>query len=229
MSVCRSPLGPFRDLPFSAGSPPPAAAKGPEHGRPRSQQEPKIVPVAAPGIVEEGILVPASYDMDDQDRPRGETIPEAPEYILPPHTIHLSLIYTQGHFILGRGIPCGCPGPGRRGHPQGMPLRKLPPCAENEMTVDLHLLTVGVPLPAPDRGECSQPRSRHSSSRGSRRPAAGRCVRSPSVGTVRTACTTSNGVLSLYFSDRIGGLHVHRIVLRAALFTPKGGTEGIGR
>src|SRR6185437_11520988 len=41
----------------------------------------------------------------------------------------------HGHFILGRGIPCGCPRRPEPGHPQGMPPRKLPPRAENEMTL----------------------------------------------------------------------------------------------
>src|SRR5579859_635762 len=69
----------------AAVAPPPAAAECAQEGRTRAQQEAEIVPITLLRQIIKGKAAPTAEGMNDEHNPRRETVPEAPEPVLPPH------------------------------------------------------------------------------------------------------------------------------------------------
>src|SRR5512134_3757472 len=61
------------------------ASKCPEEWRPGADHKAEVIPVAASADVVEGKSVPPAEYMGNQDDPGSQAVPEAPEYVLPPH------------------------------------------------------------------------------------------------------------------------------------------------
>jgi hypothetical protein len=60
-------------------------AKEAEKRRARAEQEPEVIPIAASRAVIERKLIPGAEDVDDEDDPGREAIPQSPKKIEPPH------------------------------------------------------------------------------------------------------------------------------------------------
>src|SRR5919112_4671999 len=68
---------------------PPSPAYSAQKGGSGAEQEPEVVPVPAPRLVVERVLLPPTEDVHDEDDPGRKSVPEAPQQVCPPHDVYL--------------------------------------------------------------------------------------------------------------------------------------------
>src|SRR5690606_9994622 len=74
-----------------------APAKHAEKRRSSAQQEPEVVPVPRAEAIVDGLALKCVEDMRDQDDPRRQPVPDAPQQVVPPHR-GLLITMTSPHF-----------------------------------------------------------------------------------------------------------------------------------
>src|SRR5262249_27150772 len=69
----------------------PRSAEHPQKRRASSDQEPEIIPAATAYYIVDRELPPDAEEVNDQENPGRDAVPDAPQEILPPHAAPLVL------------------------------------------------------------------------------------------------------------------------------------------